>query len=331
MGVLDRSRKAAADWVVRLSAADTAEPDWLAFERWLDASPHNRHAYDECMALWLALGDVADTLSDNDLDAVGRPLQRPSPALASPSVWWAGGAAAALALIAVSSSLYLRPDDRAAPATVYATELGKQSTVQLADGTRIDLGGASRIAVRFDAGHRDVTLMNGEAAFKVTHDAERPFTVAVGDRRVEDVGTEFDVRRGPADIAVTVREGLVQVGPVAGADGAVISVRPGQRLRHADGADASVVERVMADDIFAWRSGRLIYRDQPLQIVAEDLNRYLPNPLSLQGDTIAKLRFTGVLNVDSEAPTLSRLQALLPVSATPSNGAIILSSRENAR
>lgn len=323
-----RSRQAAADWVVKLAAPDAAETDWLAFDAWLQAAPGNRRVYDDTLSLWLELDAIAGQHAFESFD----PPMRSRRYAAPPSTWSAVGAVVAVAAIAVSSALYLGPArPPQAPSAVYATARGKQLSVRLADGTRIDLAGASRLLVRFDEGHRDVTMTRGEAAFTVTHDPRRPFVVAVGDRRVQDVGTEFDIRRGASDVAVTVRRGLVQVKPAAGAAGSVVSVGPGRQLRHQDGSDHSDIENVTPDDIFAWKAGRLVYRDQPLRVVVEDLNRYFTHPVRVEDDKVAELRFTGVLTVDDEAPTIQRLTALLPVSATASNGAIIVRLREAPR
>jgi transmembrane sensor len=178
---------------------------------------------------------------------------------------------------------------------------------------------------------RELTLTDGEAAFAVAHDASRPFTVVVGDRQVRDLGTEFDVKRGRDELAVTVLQGVVSVRPLGDAPGATTTLGAGRQLRHAWGAQTSSVALVSAEDAFAWKTGRLIYRDQPLAAVVEDLNRYFPEPLRLQDGRAGAIRFTGVLTVDAEPATIRRLTALLPVSATTSNGAIVLAARENAR
>jgi transmembrane sensor len=327
------ARQAAADWVVRLAASRLPEAEWLAFEAWLHAAPEHRRAYDETLCLWLEMDAAATEFrARGDERRRLRSRRRFEGAASSPLTWWTAGAVAALALIAVSSAIYLRPAERSPPPqAVYATAKGQRLTVRLADGTRVHLAGATRIMARFDADSRNVVMTSGEAAFNVAHDAKRPFTVAVGDRRVRDIGTEFDIRRGTADIAVTVRQGQVQVAPAAELAGSGVSIGPGCRLRHRDGLRGSIVESVSPDVVFAWTTGRLIYRDQPLRAVVEDLNRYLPRPVRLDGDKTADLRFTGVLTVDAEAPTLARLTALLPVSASTADGAIVIRSREDAR
>ena len=54
-------------------------------------------------------------------------------------------------------------------------------------------------------------LERGEAFFKVAHDASRPFVVEAEPRRIVVTGTEFDVRRAPDALEVSVAEGHVKV------------------------------------------------------------------------------------------------------------------------
>ncbi len=56
-----------------------------------------------------------------------------------------------------------------------------------------------------------MTLDAGEAYFEVVHDAQRPFVVYAGNRRITDLGTKFSVFRNGDDVRVVVREGRVQV------------------------------------------------------------------------------------------------------------------------
>jgi transmembrane sensor len=148
---------------------------------------------------------------------------------------------------------------------------------------------------------------------------------------VSDIGTEFDIRRGRDELSVTVLRGMVRVGPLGDPSGPSTLLGAGRQLRHQLGAQVSTVAAVSAEDAFAWKRGRLIYRDQPLATVVEDLNRDFPEPLRIDEGRVAAIRFTGVITVDDEPATIRRLTALLPVSATPSNGAIVLAARENAR
>ena len=83
-------------------------------------------------------------------------------------------------------------------------------------------------------------------------------------------------------------------------------------------------------DRVGWKSGRLIYRDQPLGRIVGDINRYFDRPLRLEGENTADLRFTGVLIVDGQDAMVRRLSSLMPISATPTDDAIVLRGRPSA-
>ena len=83
--------KQGADWVARLSGQPD-EADWLAFEAWLNGGDDRRAAYDQALALSLAVDRDAAALADRVAD-------RPAPRRAS-ALW--GGAMVAVAAVAVT-------------------------------------------------------------------------------------------------------------------------------------------------------------------------------------------------------------------------------------
>jgi transmembrane sensor len=307
----------AADWVARLSG-DPAESDWLAFEAWLQASASHRAAYDKAIALWLDIDRQAQPLAAALAEGVRAPRR-------APAVWWAAGVTAVAALAVTFAALH---PYRAAE-TVYATAKGERRAITLSDGTHIALNSDSRISVRLERDRRAVTLAQGEAAFIVVHDAKRPFEVQAGDQILRDLGTEFDVLRASGRVQVTVRQGLVEALPTR-AGGRSLSLGPGDRLEHQEGAARSMIVAVSADDAFAWRSGRLIYRNQPLGVIAADLNRYGEDQVRVEGPA-ANLRFSGVLTIGDQPAMVRRLTTLLPLSASRQDGVITLHGVDTTR
>lgn len=248
------------------------------------------------------------------------------------------GAMAALGLgvvLAVAVGVWQAPRlmerPGAAPtATIYATAPGERRSVRLADGTQLDLSSGSSVSVSLDSHARQVAMTSGEVAFAVAHDPARPFTVTIGDRQVRDIGTAFDIRRSGPEIRVTVSQGEVAVAARTGG-GSPIDLGAGRQLVHDENTGASTVRLVAPEEAFAWKQGRLIYRDQPLRVVVEDLNRYFPHAVRIEGEQVAQLRFTGVLTVDGEDATIRRLVALLPISASHVGDATVLKAREEGR
>ena len=317
---------AAADWAARLSG-EPGEADWLAFEAWLQA-PGRRAAYDRALAVWLAVDGQAEALAAAIADRVDEEAAAP-PGRAGrrgPSLW-RGAGMSGVAALAVTVAV-LNPQKPVQP-HVYSTARGQHREVVLSDGTKVALNTGTTLSVRRTPHAREITLARGEAAFEVTHDVNRPFTVHAGDRVLQDIGTVFDVTREDGLMSVTVREGVVAVQRADSAQGS-LKLSAGMRLEHREGAPYSAVLAADTEQAFAWRSGRLIYRDRPLAEVAADLARYGDDEVKVSGPA-AKLRFSGVLTIDSEPAMVARLSDLLPLTAARKDGVITLSELSRTR
>jgi transmembrane sensor len=298
----------AVSWVVRLR--DGGAADWEAFTRWLEADPAHLAAYEEA-----ALADV----DAGDLPArKPRPVLAPEPAAPSAPVrrrtviGW--GVAAAL-VGAIGLATLGGGDER----YVVATGAGEQRTVQLADGSRIDLNGSSRLVLdRDDA--RFARLDQGEALFTVVHDESRPFRVEAGESLLRDLGTIFNVVHGKdGTILVEVAEGAVRYeqGPERA------DLREGMTLRKEPGRHPAIGSR-SAEAITGWREGRLIYFNATIADVAADLSRNMG--LAVTADSrVASRRFTGVILLDGDPQLLfDRVSALLDVEARRSGEGWVL-------
>jgi transmembrane sensor len=312
----DEARRAsAADWLVRLQAPDLDEAESVAFDAWLNAHPANAAAYDAALAVMLEIEAASDRIVGELRTA---PARRHLPARRG---WLVAGGLAAAATVALA----VTPFSAFETATqAYATAKGEHRSVKLADGSAIDLNAGSRLSVQLGAHDRRVVLPEGEAVFDVAADKTRPFLIAAGDRTVRVVGTRFDVRRRSGLLSVTVERGVVEVQPTEGAAGRTFRLHPGQRLDHVEGAAGVQVSAADPQQVSSWKSGRLIYRDQPLGDVVADLNQQFARPILLDDPALAQTRVSGVLVLDDQAAVIRRLALLAPIKALPSANGIVL-------
>lgn len=290
-------------WAVRVHDARFA--DWDAFEDWIESDPLNLEAYNKAV-------DSDDRLPEM-LAAV--PAAEPEIIAANDDVparhfWLTGGgviaAGIALAMAFGAEGLFQSP----AATTTIATAPGETREVALANGDKIILNGDSRITLDA-AKSRMAVLEQGQALFTITHNAEHPFEVKVGDHRLVDAGTRFDVVREAGVTRVSVSEGLVVYEPQADA----IHLNPGSALRFQDGASKPVLSRVSTEAVGAWKQGTLVYLDASIDTVAADLSRSLGAKVQLSGPLQKYSLFTGTLSING-APqeVLPRLAPLLGVS-----------------
>jgi transmembrane sensor len=315
-------RTEASDWVVRLQASDLTEVEVLDFDAWLSASAANGAAYDDALAVWREFAASREALQALPRAMAGRR------AATSRRFWLAAGALAAAAVAAVVV-LPLAPS--ASKTETFVTAKGQHRNLNLADGSHVSLNAGTRLSVNLTRTERRVVMGDGQAVFDVAPDARRPFVIAVGDRTVRVVGTQFDVRNRQGALAVTVARGVVEVHPTPGAAGAAYRLRPGQRFESRLGAPDVRVAAADPEAILGWRSGRLIYRDRPLGEVVSDLNQQFSTPVLLNDSRLAALPVSGVLILDDQKAVVDRLALMLPISAIRSDEGWILRRDEAAR
>lgn len=298
-GTEDHIRQQAIEWALSTQESDFA--GWDGLVRWLEADPRHSDAYDAALAagnmipdlIVLAPPPLPHPANDDDR-AVVRPSRR----------GWIMGAMAAsvLALIAVPA-WQMRPQ----PYSV-ATAIGERETVVLADGSRIQLNGGTKIALdRRNA--RFARLERGEALFEVRHDAGDPFVVEAGDVRLVDAGTAFNVVRQGASLDVAVSEGVVIVNP----EQENVRLPAGRRARVDGRTDRIVVSDIATDQVAGWRSGELSFADTSLAEVAAALERGLGIRIAVD-PAIAERPFSGVVQIGGRGA--GSVAAIAPVLGT---------------
>jgi transmembrane sensor len=205
----------------------------------------------------------------------------------------------------------------------YVTAVGEQRTVQLGDGSLVQLNARSKLTVRLSDARREVRLLEGEAFFKVSRDTSRPFTVETDRAVVRVLGTQFNVDRHLRDTRVAVLEGTVWVTPtqvVQPVKRSPDSQRPaeekelsatlsaGEQVRI---ASTGIVARSKANtaDAFAWRERHLVFSDSTLEEIATEFNRYnRRQQLVIDDEALRDERFGGTFEADEPAALIEFLR-----------------------
>lgn len=131
-------------------------------------------------------------------------------------LWYAGGIAASLLLVAGAAFLGNRRtlDTLAQQTSVFETPAGQRARTVLPDGTEIWLNAESKLEYPpiFTKKERRVKL-SGEAVFEVTHDPKHPFVVETFATDIEVLGTRFNVLADEAAgrFSATLIRGSVKV------------------------------------------------------------------------------------------------------------------------
>jgi transmembrane sensor len=281
--ISDQIADRAIAWHLRQDELD--EAGWQEFVEWLEADPRHAEAYDRI------------ALADSFLvEAPVRVAPLPEPANDRGAPGWrlarrVGGAAACAAVAA--AVLMIRPE---APQN-YALETrpGETRQVALADGSRIEIAGGSRLLLD-RARPRLITLERGQALFHVRHDAADPFIVRSGALTVQDVGTIFNVAREGRSFTVAVAEGSVLFQPrreaVALTAGATLSVREDRQEVRLGRIDTRLVG--------GWRDGRLSFSEMPLPDALSTIQRVYGTQISAD-DGLSSRTVTGMITLSGDA------------------------------
>jgi transmembrane sensor len=325
-----------ADWL----GGGISPEDFHALDARLRTDPAARAALRRAANLDSALRDWA---TRHELSAAwaGADAAEPAPAPArvasSPFRRWRWALAAAAA-VALSVATYHF-------GTLSAPQPPAPSTRVLADGTVVELNGATVIVSDYTATERRVRLERGEAHFSVTKDAARPFTVTAAGVSVHAVGTAFNVRLADAAVEVLVTEGQVRLQPppapaapasspfsqpaaaaapertLAARQRAVVATTPAVAPEVAT-LTPSEIARVLA-----WQHRLLDFTATPLGEVVAALNRRNATQLVLADPGLAALRVSASLRSDNVHGFVKLLETGFGVRAERRGDAEILLSR----
>lgn len=315
-----RTKKAveaeAAAWLTILGRETLSEADKQKFLAWRHANQQNKDAFEALSAFWgemevlKELDDIAQATPAEDA-ALMQPISRRK---------LAGLAASAALALCVGGTAYLLARNDGAIGKSYVTRVGEQKTIELADGSVMQLNTDSRAHVRYSRHLREIVLAHGEAHFDVAKAADRPFIVKTPRGDVRAVGTAFTVRtRGSEAFEVTVEEGRVAVaatvedtsGPLSQeADSApTLSLSAGQNAI-IDKNRAAVAEIARSDLMrkLSWRQGLLAYSGETLAEVVADVSRYTDVDITISDPSLTQRQIGGYFRVGDLDALLDALE-----------------------
>lgn len=295
----DLPYQAAAEWFMRVRSADPSLAELQEWTNWLKVEEHQR-AFDAVTRAWQAA------------DGVERP--------ASSRVRRRFALAAVILMAAAGTTWVGKWAFDAWSSRPYTTAKAEQRSMRLSDGSRVTLGAQSGIKPEFAAHDRRVELTRGEAFFEVVPDPRRPFVVIAGTSTIRVLGTAFNVRATVDRVSIGVTEGRVVV---TSASGARVALDAGQQATLDNQGQISQSLKPPAE-IATWREGRLLYRAERLDQVAEDINRYSNQRIAFEDDAARELLFSGTIQQDHVDEWLRGLADIFPVSITREPDRIVI-------
>lgn len=308
----NEAERQAALWIARLHADDVTPEDLAQFEEWHATHPRHGRAYEEISATIDQVKHAGRLVRAVSFGSAMNAASAVQPADGHRPMWhhsrlgWA--AAAAIAMLVVAAAWWLQRSDSE---TVFQTALGEHASIELPDGSRLDLNSNSLASVAYTAQARTIHLERGEAFFKVAHELQRPFWVVARNSWIRAVGTAFNVDLRPNSVRVIVSDGIVKVATSNTADAQpsdtsllrrpVSVLKAGQQAEMKSGtAQIRSAKPIELIRVSAWRKGKLYFENQHLEAVIEDVGRYTKKQIIIEDEALRQLPIGGTFQANAQ-------------------------------
>lgn len=342
----------ATRWFMLLQSDACTSADINAHKKWLDQDIGHYRAYLELQEVWDLTAEFADESEitaardqakklcvsssiekENDRSLVlENSGAKGMKSLIAYGSWRSLAIAASLVLVFVGiHSVNQGANTRTKGNGVYQTSVGEQLSVELNDGSMLELDTQTRVIVNFSKGERLIALEKGQARFEVAHDKIRPFVVAAGSGTITALGTAFIVRKGGGAVTVSLIEGSVAVeqelsvasislddqgqGLLVAEPRAEIKLEAGEQVAYS-AIGISTPEPANMEQLTAWQEGRLMFDEETLATVIEELNRYSRTKILLGDSMLKDIRVTGVFKTGDQRKAIHALQAYFDIKVS---------------
>lgn len=274
----------AADWCARLHAEDCSEDDRVAFQSWIERDAHHCDVYAHVMGIWGA----SHTFT--------QPAVRRYPMTRRMAL---GAGLSAVGALALSS----RPAD----AMIIRTGRGESRALRC-EGAALLLDACSAVILPARRHGRNVRLVQGRLGIDVK--ARETWFFEASQCAFQVSSGRFDVQIDQRELAATVLKGTMTVHR---RNASSLVLTQGERLiLHPDGHASR--DRPRLFDLSAWRNGRAVFRDTPLQKAVREMNRYSARQIKIVSPDLQAERISGIFHTAHVDRFVQELDRVLPVT-----------------
>lgn len=299
--------------IVRSFDNSLTPEDQAHLQAWLHKDIANQQYYNIIKKTWAIAGQADNDFVPDTTRNWERFRQQIMPAKVSFIHKYRNAIRIAATLIVIAAAATIWHTFFYHPMIDVATTAHEKKNIILPDGSQVSLNQNSHIryAGNFNGNERSI-LLEGEAFFEVSQQADKPFIVNAGNTRTQVLGTSFHIRDDKAgNVSVSVVTGKVAFSATGNKKKLVLT----QGNQGIATPDKHVQESKITDPNFmAWKENKLIFRDTPLSQVIKNLEEYFNIDIEVMDDTLLSYTYTGtfdqpkleeVLEVVSESTALN--------------------------
>jgi len=271
------------------------EEDFLA--EWLESAAEHQQTYEVLRGIWQASQQQHDEVLvgaalQDVRQRIRRHEQRDVVSVFRKYRTRIVAAAAVSGLIAGSAFFLRKSSGKKEIAYIEKKSMpGQVLKDTMPDGTIVHLAPKSSIRYAKDFGSADRNIiLEGEAFFDVTRDAHKPFVVKAGELSVQVLGTRFNVTHynGADSAAVSLVDGKVQVNVAS--QPKAYDLEPGQELYYNNHEQKAYTRAYDVESVTGWTNRMLVFRNDPLSVVAAKLEQLYNVEISFADPAIANYK-----------------------------------------
>ncbi|MCK3843518.1 DUF4880 domain-containing protein [Pseudomonas sp. 910_23] len=297
MNVSSQVAEQAVHWLLEMQQGALTPRQQAAWQQWLNAHSEHQRAWEQIQQVNQRLRGMPSPLAHAALNAPRSSSRRQ--ALKLLLILGAGSAAA----------WSLRQQHILPPLSAdYRSPIGQRRTVQLADGSQLQLNTGSAVDVHFDGRQRLVRLLEGEILL-TSRAGDTPLRVLTGQGLLSSQAARLNVRQFNDHTQLAVLAGQVEVMP-NNYSGLPLSVDAARQVNFTrKGWDTP---RATDANCGAWADGMLVAAHMRLEDFLNELGRYRRGQLNCDPQ-VANLLLSGSYPLDNSERILDLLEISLPV------------------
>ncbi len=309
------------DLIARSFTSELNEADLLVLNQWKSENSRNQFEYQDLLEIWNVSASMALPRSAEIEKNLQKTREKAgihtSKSLLLKVILQA---AAVLLLALILNGLFqyfgkepaILPQEELVFQNVRAA-FGTQARVKLPDGTTVSLNSGSTLTfpVSFKNKQFRHVQLSGEGHFEVAKNSQQPFILKTKKLEIVVVGTIFNVESYANNPNVTValeegsvkllretENGSVEMGMMKRNDVAVFKQ---------DGDKVSISSDNDIYKYIAWKDGKIVFSNDPVQTVIEKLSSWYNVDIVLADKKLEKYRFTGTFSDEPLEQILSIL------------------------
>jgi len=184
----------------------------------------------------------------------------------------------------------------------------------LPDSTKVWLNNRSSIKYNTRFNNNRMVILTGEAFFDVTRTHKKPFKVITGEIMATVLGTKFNIASYDDEktAEIVLEEGSLLFSDIRGRDKNYL-MKPADLLIFDKTNKEFKVEEVQPEKYSAWREGKLVFRNDPVEVIKKRLERWYNIDVEVKGDFGDDLRLRATFVDESLEEVVKVMKGVLHI------------------